>query len=181
MAKMKSITTKQGDGGLTRLFSGEKVSKNSPRINSYGDIDELVSILGIARQQTKKADIQEALLFIQRSLFIAASELATTSEKLSWLKNRIDNDALKILDDKRDALEKIVTIPNGFIVPANTLAASYIDYARAVSRRCERKIIALLEKKIIANTILLIWFNRLSDYLYLLARCEEGSPLMVKS
>src|SRR3989338_7356999 len=85
MAKIRSITTKKGDKGKTRLFSGEEVSKNSPRVRMCGDIDELVAVLGLARYHAEKAEIKESILFIQRSLFTVASEVATSEEKISRL------------------------------------------------------------------------------------------------
>ncbi|MFA5060180.1 MAG: cob(I)yrinic acid a,c-diamide adenosyltransferase [Candidatus Omnitrophota bacterium] len=175
-----SITTKQGDEGFSRLFSGEKVLKNSPRLDAYGDIDELVSLLGIARNYVKNKEAKKDILYIQKSLFVAASELATTAKKLSRLPQRLDERMLSVLDEKRSCLEAKTKIPKGFIVPASTLSAAYLDYARAVSRRCERKIVTLLKNKTIQNKVLLIWFNRLSDYLYLLARREEPKSLLVK-
>lgn len=180
MSNKRSIITKQGDKGQTRIFSGEWVSKNSPRPEICGHIDELTCILGIARFHAKKKEIKKEILFIQHVLVVAAAELATSRELLQKLSKRIDATALKILDDKCQAFGKRIKIPDDFVIPAGSLAASYIDYARAVSRRCERKIVKLFENKIIDNDILIAWFNRLSGYLYLLARLEEGKPILYK-
>ncbi len=174
-----SITTKTGDKGQTTLFSGEKVSKHSPRLETYGDIDELVSLLSVARHHVQNKNVQDEILFIQRSLFIVSSELATTADKLKKLPKRVDEEMLDALEKKRIALEEQVELPRGFVIPGNTLGSAYLDYGRAVIRRCERKVVALLEGKIVENEILLVWLNRLSDYLYLLARLEEGTPLLV--
>ena len=181
-SKMKkiSITTKTGDQGKTGLFSGERVSKYSPRLEAYGDLDELVSVLSIARHHVQSDDMKKEILALQQTLFIAASELATTPAKLQKLPRRIDEQLLKAFDEKRQALEDQVEIPQGFVIPGNTLASAYLDFARTIARRCERKIVHLLEEKTIANGRLVIWFNRLSDYLYLLARFEEKKPLLVK-
>ena len=179
--KKFSITTKTGDQGFSRLFSGEKVLKNSARLEAYGDLDELVSLLSIARHHVQNEILKDDILFLQRNLFTLASELATTAEKLSRLKTRVDDQMLQALEQKRTALEDQVEIPKGFVIPGgNSLAAAYLDLARCVARRCERKIVGLLEKKEITNEIVLIWFNRLSDYLYLMARFEEKIPLLVK-
>ena len=180
MKKKVSITTKTGDQGLTRLFSGEQVLKDSPRLEAYGDLDELVSVLGVARHHLQPVHLKEEILFLQRSLFIVGSELATTAKKIDRLKERVDSAMLKTLEEKRTALEELVEIPSGFVVPGNSLAGAHLDVARTVARRCERKIVRLLQEKIVDNEILLIWFNRLSDYLYLLARHAEGHPLLVK-
>ena len=176
--KRRSITTGVGDRGMTRLFSGEEVSKDSPRPEACGDVDELVSALGIARAQVRKADVREAILYIQRSLFVVASELATSPQKHGLLKKHIDLSMVRELDRKRVALERQIALPRGFIIPGETVAAAHIDHARAVARRCERKVVALAGGEI-PDEHLLVWMNRLSDYLWLLARREEGKPLLL--
>lgn len=179
--KKFSITTKTGDRGYTHLFSGEQVLKNSSRLAAYGDLDELVSVLSLARNSLQNKTLKEDILFLQRSLFTIGSELATTPQKISRLKKRVDDQMLKTIEDKRTALEDMVEIPRGFVIPGgNSISVSYLDLARAIARRCERRIVELSEKKELSNEILLIWFNRLSDYLYLLARFEEKKPLLVK-
>ena len=179
--KKFSITTKTGDQGFSRLFSGEKVLKNSPRLEAYGDLDELVSLLSVARHHVQNENLKDDILFLQRNLFNVASELATTNEKLVRLKIRVDDQMLQALETRRIALEDQVEIPRDFVIPgANSLSAAYLDLARCVARRCERKIVGLLEQKEITNETVLVWFNRLSDYLYLMARFEEKIPLLVK-
>ena len=87
MKKVRSITTGAGDAGKTKLFSGEEVSKNSLRTDAYGTIDELESILGVARVHADRDDVREGLLYVQRTLFIVAAELATTNalaQRRSW-------------------------------------------------------------------------------------------------
>jgi len=178
MGNVKSITTKKGDRGTSRLFSGEEVPKNSPRLEAYGDIDELVAVLGVARHHAKKDNVKEALLYIQRSLFTVAAELATTKEKINRLPKRVDSFMLEALEERRDNLEATITIPQGFVIPGDSLSAAHIDEARTITRRCERKTVGLFQNKIIDNETMLIWLNRLSDYLYLLARAEEDTPTM---
>ncbi len=180
MPKIKSITTKTGDKGTTRLFSGEEVSKSSLRIDSYGDIDELASVLGVARCHSRKKEIEEDILFIQRELNTVAAELATTPQKISRLPKRLNKDMLNILEEKRESLETKILIPDGFVVPGGSLSSASLDHARTIARRCERKVAALLEQKIFADELVLIWLKRLSDYLYLMARVEEDKPTMVK-
>ena len=130
-----SITTKTGDTGETRLFSGELVAKHSSRPDAYGDVDELVSILGIARCHCEKPLTRDSVLEIQRQLFIVGSELATTGAKLDRLPQRIDADRLRQLEERMSALEAEVEIPSGFIVPGGSLAAGHLDLARTVARR----------------------------------------------
>ena len=178
--KKISITTKTGDRGHTRLFSGEDVSKNSRRLDAYGDLDELVSLLSIARHKLQDQNLKQDILSLQRNLFIVGSELATTDKKLDTLPQRVDSSMLKSLEKEMKALEDSVEIPRGFVIPGNSLGASYLDYARAISRRLERKVAGLLEDKMLKNETLLVWLNRLSDYLYLMARKEEKKFLLVK-
>ena len=178
--KKIQITTKTGDQGRSRLFSGEQVSKTSLRLDAYGDLDELVCILGIARHYVKKERIKDEILSLQRMLFVVSSELATTAQKLNKLPVRIDSDHLKAFEQTVDALYQDTNIPGGFIVPGTTLASGYLDYARAVSRRCERKAVQLFENKELTNELIIVWLNRLSDYLYLMARFEEEVPTLVK-
>lgn len=175
-----SITTRTGDKGTTHLFSGEKVSKNGPQTNAYGDLDELVSILGIARSLSTDPRTRQSLIALQRQLFIVGSELATTKEFLTLLGRRVDDAMLDNLDRERDALEASLKPTGGFILPGGTPAAAHIDLARAVARRCERKAVGLLEAGLIDNTVLIVWLNRLSDFLWLLARQEEGDATLLK-
>ncbi len=180
MKRRTSITTGVGDRGRTRLFSGEEISKNSLRTDAYGDIDELVSILGVARCQTVHELVREAVLYVQKSLFIIASELATTPEGLKRLPQLVDRRMLRELEGRRLVLETNIRFPDGFVIPAGTVAAAYLDLARSVARRSERKIVALFEQGDLINGLLLVWMNRLSDYLWLLARLEEGKSLRLK-
>ena len=173
MKKVRSITTGAGDAGKTKLFSGEEVSKNSLRTDAYGTIDELGSILGVARAHAGRKDVQEALLYVQRSLFVVATELATTNKALKQLRRLVDKRMVREMEGRRLVLEQKVELPDGFIIPGAALSATHIDYARAVARRCERKVVGLYEQGHLSNALLLVWMNRLSDYLWLLARIEE--------
>ena len=180
MLKVRSITTKVGDRGKTRLFSGEEVYKNSSRPSAYGDLDELVSVLGVARCSARRKDVRNALLGLQRELFVVASELATTARHRAALEKRVDAAMLAKMEQRRSTLERRIRMPAGFIIPGATPAGAHIDHARAVARRCERHVVALSRRRIVNNRHLLVWMNRLSDYLWLLARREEGRSIPLK-
>lgn len=180
MAKI-NITTKTGDKGTSRLFSGEEVSKDSLRLDAYGDLDELVSILSVARHQMSQEVLRADILTLQKEIFTVAAELATTKNKLQKLPHRVDQNFLNKLEKRREALAQTTDIPTDFVIPGATLSAAYLDLARAISRRCERKAVRLFEQNEIDNSLLIIWLNRLSDYLYLVARNEEKKPMLVKS
>ncbi len=177
---MSSITTKVGDRGTTFLFSGEEVSKNSPRTDAYGDIDELVSVLGIARAQADKPDVADIIFWIQTELFVVGAELATETAHLALVRERIDQGRLHELDRRREALEASIHMPSGFIIPGGTLPAAVIDHARTIARRCERKAVGLARDGLVHNPHLLVWLNRLSDFLWLLARYAEGDKTILK-
>jgi cob(I)alamin adenosyltransferase len=178
MKQRSRITTLTGDGGKTRLFSGEEVPKTCRRTEAYGDLDELNAVLGIARLQAE-GEARDQIFSLQRELFVVGAELATTTGGLDLLPQRADAEMVKRLELLSLDLEKRVTMPRGFVVPGGTPAAAYIDLARTVARRCERKVVALRDEGEIDNPHLLIWFNRLSDYLWLLARfVEHGSSLI---
>lgn len=186
-----SITTKFGDGGDTRLYSGETVNKVSRRIAIVGDLDELVCVLGLAYRHVEEvfplatetqqwAFMREAIDGIQRKLFIVGAEIATISTGVK-LKKVIDQYEMNQLDLVRDTLEQKIQLPKDFILPGhdNKLSA-YLDLARAVCRRCERSIVGAYNEGFTSNKYILTWMNRLSDYLYLLARYAEKEYTLVK-
>lgn len=171
-----SITTCFGDGGETRLFSGETVSKASARPEAYGDLDELVSQLGVARSLLPEDDgTAREILRLQDELFVAGAELATTADALARLRRRVDAALVADLDARRLRVEQSLPPATGFILPGGTPAAAHLDLARALARRLERRVVALHDRGEIANPHLLVWVNRLSDHLWLLARRVEGS------
>ncbi len=177
-----SITTRVGDKGTTYLFSGEEVFKDSPRTETYGDVDELVSVLGVARCHSANEEVRSILLDLQRDLFVVGAELATAIDHLDLLKQRIDEPALKAFENRRDQLEARIALPDGFILPggSDSAAAAHIDHARTIARRLERKTVSLSRAGLLQNEHLLVWMNRLSDFLWLLARLEEGQSLTLK-
>lgn len=182
MTKSSSITTRVGDRGTTFLFSGEEVPKDCARTEAYGDLDELVSVLGVARCHAANEEVREELLSIQRDLFTAGAELATAIDHVGLLKGRIDAAMLAAFEARRDALEARLTMPDGFVIPggSGSPGAAHIDQARAIARRLERKAVGLSRAGLVANPNLLVWMNRLSDHLWLLARHEEGRSLSLK-
>lgn len=162
------------------MFSGEIVSKDSPRTDAYGDVDELGSILGIARAHTALPEVAEHILAVQRDLFVVCAELATSTDAIASLQHRIDQKHLAALDKRREQTEASVTMPSGFVVPGESVTAAHLDHARAVARRCERKVVGLQRDGQVNNPTLVIWLNRLSDFLWLLARLEEGDAVRLK-
>lgn len=180
MSRKNSITTRVGDHGTTFLFSGEEVPKDSLRTDAYGDLDELVSVLGLARVHAAKQETKDAVIALQRDLFIAGSELATSREHIGSLAQRIDPAALERFEKRRDDLEGQIEMPKGFILPGGTPGGAYLDHARTIARRLERKAVSLHRAGETSNENLLVWLNRVSDFLWLLARFEEGPAVTPK-
>ncbi len=174
------ITTKRGDAGRTRLFSGEEVSKASSRPEAYGDLDELVSVLGLAKVKVGHPALPGRLEQLQRELFIVGTELAMSTEKREKLSERIGADHAERLTDAAREVEGSIPSPTGFVLPGGTEAAAVLDIARTVSRRLERRVVDMADKGLVDNPHMLAWLNRLSDYLWLLARLEEGEQTIQK-
>jgi len=170
-----SITTGQGDEGTTRLFSGEEVPKHHPRPVAYGDLDEAVSAMGLARSMATESRVKEVLRDLQRRCFVVGSELATSAEGTERLEERLEEGHLEELDALVEGLEEQMELPPVFVVPGGCPAAAALDLARSIVRRLERSTAALAasEEEGTLSPHLQPWVNRLSDVLFLLARREE--------
>ena len=164
------IYTKTGDKGTTSLFTGRRVSKHHIRIESYGTIDELNSHLGLLRDQGLDEHSHNMLVLIQEKLFTVGSILATEPSKDSKLKiPRIHNSDIELLEKEMDQMNEDLPEMTHFILPGGHPTVSYCHIARTVCRRAERIISFLHENEPVPET-LLSYINRLSDYLFVLAR-----------
>ena len=167
------IYTKTGDKGTTSLFGGERVDKNSARIRAYGDVDELNSMIGVIvvivkQTMTNQSSISGKLLRIQSELFVLGCDLATPlSVKLKI--PRINKAYVTRLEKEIDYWQGKLPLLRNFILPGGTNTGSSLHMARAIARRVERSIVELsgLEK---INKYDLVYINRLSDWLFVLAR-----------
>jgi len=167
------ITTKIGDHGYTKMFSGETVSKNSLRMEALGDLDELSSILGIALNHLRRKNTRSLIRRIQKDLLLVSAEVATSTKTKKRLRQMVDDQFLADLEERIIIISQKVNLKKEFILPGLGFASATLDYARAVARRCERKSVGLYQKKELNNPTMIVWLNRLSDYLFLLARVEE--------
>ncbi|MBI5476773.1 MAG: cob(I)yrinic acid a,c-diamide adenosyltransferase [Ignavibacteriales bacterium] len=166
------IYTKTGDKGETSLFGGRRVAKDSLRIDAYGTIDELNSILGVCRSLNDQPEIDSVLERIQQDLFVVGSELAMDEISKKSSIRLISNEEVKSLEKYIDSFElKLVPLKN-FILPGGNQTAATIHFARTVCRRAERLIVNLSHKEIIRE-LLLIYINRLSDLLFVIARLSN--------
>jgi ATP:cob(I)alamin adenosyltransferase len=165
-----SITTKTGDDGSTDLWSGERVRKDDTRIEVCGEIDELSSILGFACHAAGLPETIEALRSLQRDLVRAGGEIASIEPAFTDPIQSWDEEALTA---KIAALELRIPL-RGFVLPGRTEGSARIDLARTAARRLERRVVALAREAPVSD-ILRRYLNRLSDYLYMLARSEESA------
>lgn len=166
------IYTKTGDAGQTGLFGGGRVSKDDPRVEAYGDVDELNASLGLARAVEMMPRVDEVLVPIQRDLFSIGALLATPDRAKMHdhlAKAQIDDGRIRELELAIDACEKELEPLRAFIVPGGTPKAAALHVARTVCRRAERRVIHL-QKEVEIPAIVVVYLNRLSDLLFTLAR-----------
>lgn len=163
------IYTKTGDTGETSLFAGGRVPKSHLRVEAYGTVDELNSVLGLIRTYPVPEQAQAWLEAIQNTLFTVGSDLATPLDaKADWLV-RLDAAPTQALEQGIDAMTDELEPLRNFILPGGTPAAAHAHIARTVCRRAERVCVALAEAEPI-NGEVIVYLNRLSDFLFTLAR-----------
>jgi cob(I)alamin adenosyltransferase len=173
-----TITTKNGDKGRTRLFSGQEISKSDLAPRAYGALDEAVSVLGIVRALTDSAALKEQMLYIQHAAFEVGAELATHPDDAARMRKRVDEAFVAELDKMRDELEALTPMPKDFVIPGGNLVAAHLDHARCVFRRCEQEATGLWDADFLKNPLVITWLNRVSDHLWLLARQVEGDAVI---
>ena len=162
------IYTKTGDNGTTSLIGGTRVQKNDPRLECYGTIDELNSYLGLIRDNYSSQDIQDQILTIQQKLFVIGAEIANDKPQKTNIPSISEADILS-LEEKIDGISEKLPPQKSFIIPGGHSVSSYCQIARTVCRRAERAIYNIpLEKR--PSMLSTIYINRLSDYLFVLAR-----------
>ncbi|MDR0228084.1 MAG: cob(I)yrinic acid a,c-diamide adenosyltransferase [Flavobacteriaceae bacterium] len=170
------VYTKTGDKGTTALFGGTRVPKHHIRIESYGTVDELNSYIGLIRDQEINVLYKEVLIQIQDSLFTVGAILATDPEK-AILKNgkerlnipKISAEDISLLENEIDRMEDSLPQMTHFVLPGGHTTVSFCHIARCVCRRAERLSVHLNELEPVDESVLM-YLNRLSDYLFVLAR-----------
>lgn len=170
------VYTKTGDKGTTSLFGGTRVPKDHARIESYGTVDELNSHIGLIRDQEINIHYKEILIEIQDRLFTVGAILATPPEKevlkngeLRLKKLGILETDIELLENEIDAMENELPQMTHFVLPGGHTTVSYCHIARCVCRRAERLAVHLSHNELVAE-IAIKYLNRLSDYLFVLAR-----------
>ncbi len=170
---MVDIYTRTGDKGKTSLYDGLIIPKNDLRIHAVGELDELVSFIGLSRCHVNDARTGTILRDIQKELFNVGAEIA--SEDRSLLKKNVSDDDWHSLERLIDNLSESLEAPDAFILPGDNQASAHIHVCRSICRRLERRVVTLAQQLNNSfNQDLLIYINRLSDLFYVLARYNEA-------
>jgi cob(I)alamin adenosyltransferase len=166
------IYTKTGDAGDTGLFGGGRVPKSHPRVEAYGDVDELNATIGVARACDADAQIDALLVRVQQDLFAIGALLATPDRERMRLhldKAKIDPERIAELERAIDAADTELEPLRAFILPGGSPKAAALHVARTVCRRAERRIVDIAAEMEIPPLVV-VYLNRLSDVLFTLAR-----------
>ncbi len=173
------LYTRTGDGGQTGLYGADRVSKTHPRVEAYGTVDELNSMLGLARahngrSHAPQADLESDLEYLQNALFDLGADLATRQDS-AYAKNvaRLDEQDVAALETMIDRYQSGVEELRHFIHPSGTPVAASLHVARSVARRAERDVLRLMEAED-ANLQAQIYLNRVSDLLFVMARAVNA-------
>ncbi len=168
------IYTKGGDKGETGLFGGERVSKDSPRIEAYGTVDELNSFIGLALIEAKDKEVKKLLEKIQNTLFVLGSDLSAPDNEKNKSHNipRISKINYVEIEKEIDKFDASLDGLRNFILPGGSKSAALLHICRTICRRAERKVVAL-NNIVNLNHDIIILLNRLSDLFFVLARYEN--------
>ncbi|MDE5665837.1 MAG: cob(I)yrinic acid a,c-diamide adenosyltransferase [Duncaniella sp.] len=191
--KKSPLYTRTGDTGMTSLIGGQRVAKNSPRVSAYGTLDELNAMVGLVQAHCTELDdfVTASLLSINNTLFNIGAYLATPSQQsaaqqessadgTSTTESQANDPAEKItatltpvladLEHQIDLLDSMTPPLRLFVLPGGSIGAAHAHVARTVCRRAEREILTLADTGAYVAPIVLTYINRLSDYLFILAR-----------
>ena len=162
-----AVYTRTGDKGTTGLYTGERVSKHSLRVEAYGTVDEITSALGLARATVTRQDVKGTILKVQQLLMSLMADIASMNLPEPYIKE----EHVKMLESTIDKYDAMLEPLGHFIIPGDTLGAAALDIARTTTRRAERCALRLAEEEPV-NQQALIALNRLSDLCFILARVE---------
>jgi cob(I)alamin adenosyltransferase len=167
--RITRVYTRAGDSGETSLVGGARVSKASLRVDSYGDVDELNSVIGLARARLQDSEIDQSLGIIQNDLFTVAADLASPSDVAV---PRVDETLVRALEASSDHYNAELGPLKEFILPGGSEAGAMLHLARTVARRAERRAVLLAQREDL-NPQVVVYLNRLSDLLFILARAAN--------
>jgi len=169
---MNTFYTRTGDDGFTGILGKDRVSKFSPRIEALGTLDELNSVLGIARVSCKLDNNKTILLDMQQDLYQIMAELAAAPENAEVLR-KIDETYIEKIETYIQTTSREVDAPGKFITPGDTFSGALLDLARTVTRRAERRVTQLYANGEISNIFLMQYLNRLSSLCFILELAEN--------
>ena len=172
-----SLYTRRGDTGQTRLLSGELVDKDDARVQTYGAVDELQAHVGMVIALTHSARVRSLLQAVQEDMVAVGAELASSGEAGTRRSRRVGRDDAARLERSIDELTASYRLPDRFVRPGASPDSAAAHVARVVSRRCERLIVAL-NKRADGLDDLLVYFNRLSDFLFVVAWSLEVDAVL---
>ena len=158
-----SVYTRTGDKGTTGLYTGERVPKQSMRVEAYGTVDEISSALGLARATVRREDVRETIYKVQQLLMSLMADIASLNLPEPYIKE----EHVKMFEETIDKFDNL----SHFIIPGGTPGSAALDIARTTTRRAERCLLRLSETEEV-NSQVLICLNRLSDLCFILARVE---------
>lgn len=173
---MSRLYTRTGDEGTTALFGGQRVPKSHVRLDAYGTLDELNSVIGVLRLHvSEEAGAQARLMEIQQDLFVIGAVLATPEDQVARLGTKMTRPTWEIaaMEADIDRLSALAPPMQNFVLPGGCAASAYAHWARTLCRRTERKAVALAELEALPP-IVITYLNRLSDWLFALARAENA-------
>lgn len=168
-----TLYTRVGDDGYTGVLGRERVAKYDLQPVAYGTVDELSALLGLARTAVQHTCSNDILLEVQRDLYAAMADLATTPEAAEKAGVRLYEPRIDWLEGIIDEVGRMVEIPPAFIVSGDSHAGALLDVARTVSRRAERHVAKLHHQAMLSNPVVLRYLNRLSSLLFVLSRLED--------
>lgn len=162
------VYTKTGDKGQTSLYTGQRVDKDSLRVETYGIIDEMNSALAMARAFVKSEEVKTYVHMLQKDVSLLMADLASL-ETEPYIKEQ----QIKNLEQEMDEIEAKVGPLRSFVVPGDTQGGAMLDMARTIARRAERQMLRLAKEETVHETDRL-YINRLSDYCFMLMRLEDS-------
>ena len=165
---MPNIYTRTGDKGTTGLYTGERIAKNSLRVESYGNVDEITSALGLARVTATREDIRTTILELEKKLSSLMADIDSIDLSEPYIKDSDVKEIEALIDDYDSMLEPLTN----FLLPGDTLAEAALDLARTSTRRAERQLLRLAAEEDV-NPNVLIYINRLSDLCFIMGRVES--------
>ena len=173
------IYTRTGDNGTTGLLYGGRISKADPAAEAYGAVDETVADLGLARALADHPVLEAFLLEVQRSLFVVGADLATNPSERGKLQADVSLVTTRMVSRLEELIDRTVEehpLPQEFVVPGAGSVSAALDVARTTCRRAERRAIELREADREVNPDAIRYLNRLSDFLFTLARWQADRP-----